>query len=246
VRGTWAEQLIGGRLADLYEPPGAAQPRFAIVFLHGVGQESLRGRHGFTNLFDELGLACICPQGGESWWADRRTPGFDDRLTPEKYLLDLVLPYLRDHWNVEQPRIGLLGISMGGQGGLRLAFKYPAVFPVVAAIASAIDYHELYGQGTPLDAMYDSKEQCRQDTAPMHIQPHQYPPHLFFCIDPTDLRWYRGNDRLHEKLTALGVPHQFDFHTRAGGHGWEYFNHMAERAIRFIHEGLLTESRRLL
>ena len=135
---------------------------------------------------------------------------------------------------------------MGGQGALRLAFKHPAEFPVAAAISPALDYHELYGQGTPLDALYDSKEQCRQDTALMHVPPFRPPPHLFFCIDPADALWYRGNDRLHEKLNALGVPHTLDLTTRAGGHSWQYFDRMADRAVRFVHAGLEQESRRLL
>src|SRR5438874_8311971 len=59
--------------------------------------------------------------------------------------------------------------------------------------------------GTSLGEMYDSKEQCRQDTALMHIHPSEHPPHVFFAIDPEDADWYRGNDRLHEKLGALGV-----------------------------------------
>jgi S-formylglutathione hydrolase len=94
--------------------------------------------------------------------------------------------------------------------------------------------------------MYDSKEQCRQDTALMHIHPSDYPPHIFFAIDPADVRWYRGNDRLHEKLNALGIPHTIDLTTEAGGHSWDYFNHMAEPTLRFVHEGLEKESRRLL
>ena len=94
--------------------------------------------------------------------------------------------------------------------------------------------------------MYDSKEQCRQDTAILHVPPHDYPPHIFIAIDPADGAWYRGNDRLHEKLTALGIPHECDLTTRAGGHSWDYFNHMAERAIRFLIASLEKESRRLL
>ncbi len=94
--------------------------------------------------------------------------------------------------------------------------------------------------------MYTSKEQCRQDTALMHIHPSNWPPHLFFAIDPEDVDWFRGNDRLHEKLTALGVPHTIDFTTSAGGHTWEYFNRMAEPTMRFLIEGLEKESRRLL
>ena len=64
--------------------------------------------------------------------------------------------------------------------------------------------------------------------------------------DMTDADWFRGNDRLHEKLNALGVEHTCDLTTQAGGHSWDYFSHMAERAIRFVYNGLEQESRRLL
>jgi S-formylglutathione hydrolase FrmB len=94
--------------------------------------------------------------------------------------------------------------------------------------------------------MYDSKEQCRQDTALLHIHPSQYPPHIFWCIDPDDVDWYRGCDRLHEKLSALGIPHEMDMTTRAAGHSWDYFERMAEGAVRFLAAGLEQESRRLL
>jgi S-formylglutathione hydrolase len=166
-------------------------------------------------------------------------------VSPERHLLEAVLPFFRERWGVGPRSVGLLGMSMGGQGALRLAFKNPDLFPAVAALAPVIEYHEFYGQGTALDEMYDSKEQCRQDTAPMHVHPGQQPPHLFFGIDPDD-PWARGCERLHEKLGALGVMHEADLTTRAGGHSWEYFNHQAGRAVRFLHAGLELESRRLL
>jgi S-formylglutathione hydrolase len=241
----WTTIEISGKKADVYDP-SRSRPRFGVLHLHGVGLETLKDRPAFTGVLEELRLACVCPHGQRSWWADRICPEFDPRVSPEKFLLDQVLPFFQNRWGLGPRAIGLQGISMGGQGALRLAFKRPDLFPVVAAISSAIDYHELYGQGTPLDDMYDSKEQCRQDTVLLHVHPSRFPSHIFFCIDPEDTAWYRGNDRLHEKLNALGVPHEIDFATRAGGHSWDYFNHMAERAERFIHAGLDHESRRLL
>jgi S-formylglutathione hydrolase len=246
MAGSWTRVTIAGKEADAYDPPGAARPRFGVLYLHGVGLETLAGNPAFTRLFAELDLACVCPHGQRSWWGDRVCREFDAQVTPERYLLDSVLSYFAARWGLGPRTVGLLGISMGGQGALRLAFKHPETFPVVAAISPALDYHDLYGQGTPLDEMYDSKEQCRQDTALMHVPPFHPPPHIFFGIDPGDTAWYRGNDRLHEKLNALGVPHTLDLGTRAGGHSWDYFNHMADRAVRFVHAGLEQESRRLL
>jgi esterase/lipase superfamily enzyme len=246
MNGTWTQIETAGKIVDIYDPPGTSKPRFGLLFLHGIGLETLRDRPAFTRFLDELGLACICPHGQRAWWVDRVSTEFDAKVSPERHLLENVLPIFRARWNLAPPSIGILGISMGGQGALRLAFKYPHLFPVAAGISSALDFHEVYGQGSALDEMYDSKEQCRQDTALMHIPPYDYPRHLFFCIDPEDALWYRGNDRLHEKLTALGIAHTMDLTTSAGGHSWDYFNHMAEPALRFVHAGLEHESRRLL
>jgi S-formylglutathione hydrolase len=243
MNGTWSTADIAGRAADIFQPHAA--PRLAVLFLHDSDGQTLRERPAFTRLFDELGLACVCPHGGPSWWVDRVCPAFDAVLAPERYLLDTVVPFVHERWGVEPRGLGLLGIGMGGQGALRLAFKHPRMLAVVAGISSAIDYYELYGRGTPLDEVYDSKEQCRQDTVPLHVHPSDYPLHVFFAVDPTD-PWLRGNDRLHEKLSALGIAHDIDFATRAGGHSWEYFERLADRAVRFVHEGLIRESRRLL
>jgi S-formylglutathione hydrolase len=246
MQGTWTSVGLGGKRGDIYDPRQPTPPRFGLLFLHGVGLETLTDQLAFTRLLDERNLACVCPHGRRSWWADRVCVEFDPRVTAERHLLDVVLPAFRERFGLGPRAVGLLGISMGGQGALRLAFKHPDLFPAVAAISAAIEYHELYGQGTPLDEMYDSKEQCRQDTAIMHVPPHHPPPHIFFCIDPDDPLWYRGNDRLDEKLNALGIAHEKDLTTRAGGHSWDYFNHMAERAIRFLYAGLEKESRRLV
>ena len=124
--------------------------------------------------------------------------------TAESFLLDDVIPFMLNHWNLKG--IAIAGISMGGQGAIRLGFKYPERFPVVAGIASAFDYHEWYGQGHTIDAMYDIKEACRQDSAILHLDPRRCPEHLYFACDPFDAQWYRGNDRLHEKLISVWHP----------------------------------------
>jgi pimeloyl-ACP methyl ester carboxylesterase len=245
MNGTWSTADIAGKPADVYDPPGE-RPRFGVLFLHPHARETLRDNAAYSALLDEHSLACVCPYGARSWWADRICPEFDPAVTPERFLLDSVIPFFDGRWGLRPRALGLLGISMGGQGALRLGFKHPRLFPVVAAVSPAVEYHEYYGMGLPLDEMYDSKEQCRQDTAPMHVHPGDFPPHLFFCIDPGDANWARGAQRLHEKLNALGVPHEIDLATRAGEHTWEYFNHMADPTVRFLANGLERESLRLL
>jgi S-formylglutathione hydrolase FrmB len=136
---------------------------------------------------------------------------------------------------------------MGGQGGLRMAFKYPQLFPVVAAISPAIDYHlRMDEDDETLPLMYADREEARQDTATLHVHPLNWPRHLWFCCDPTDARWHESADRLRMKLAALGIPFACDLETSGGGHGFEYYGRMADAAVGFIAEQLEAERRRVV
>jgi S-formylglutathione hydrolase FrmB len=136
---------------------------------------------------------------------------------------------------------------MGGQGALRMAYKYPDLFPTVAAISPAIDYQKRIVEGVDpgLDFLYRDAEDARQDTALLHIHPLNWPRNQFFCCDPSDLRWHESADRLRMKLASLGVPFECDLET-AGGHGWTYYEQMAEPAIRFLYERLERERMRIV
>jgi S-formylglutathione hydrolase len=238
----WERILIRDKPADVFEPASTGSPRFGLLFLHDCDGRTVRERPAFSRILEAADLACICPFGDATWWTDRPCPNFDKNLTAERYLLDVVLPHFDERWKISPRAIGVLGIGMGGQGALRLAFKHPRQFLAVAGIEPSIEYQELYGQGTPLDFMYDSKEQCRQDTAILHLHPAHHPPHIFYCCDP-ESAWYRGCDRLHEKMNALGVEHTVDFSTFAGA---DYAERMADRSVQFLLAGLEKEARRLI
>ena len=50
---------------------------------------------------------------------------------------------------------------------------------------------------------------------------------------------------LRMKLWSLGVPHECDLETEGGGHGFDYYNRMAETAISFLADRLDQERLRL-
>lgn len=249
--GTWSQFDLHGHTCDVFEPPqfasAAASGRSAVIYLHGVRLARLADYPIFAQEFARHGLAVLAPQTGPSWWTDRITPGFDQQISPVRYVLETVVPYAAERWGIVPPQIALLGTSMGGQGALRLAFKFADRFPVVAAISPAIDYQIRWREGDEvLQAIYDDAESARQDTATLHVHPLNWPRHIWFCCDPADLRWHDSADRLRMKLAALGIPHEADLATSAGGHGWDYYQHMAPRAIGFIAERLERERRRVV
>ena len=129
-----------------------------------------------------------------------------------------------------------------------MSYKFPDIFPVVAGISPAIDYQNWMRQqeDSPLWQMYDTPEQARQDSATLHIHPLNWPRNQFFCCCPEDTDWWDSADRLRMKLYSLGVPHECELETKGGGHGFPYYQIMAERAIQFLWDSLEKERRRIV
>lgn len=232
----WSRVAIGGKPADVFDPPGALP--LVLVYLHSLAEESPATDPTFTRALQKYRLRCVSPRGGRCWWADRPCAEFDPQLTPERYLIEVLVPWVEAAWQLGPRAVALAGVEMGGQGAVRIAFKHPEQCPVAASVGGAFDCQEWYGRGTPLDEMYESRERCRLDTAILHIDAHDWPRHIWFCCSPDDVMCYRGNDRLHEKLAAIGVPHVADLDTRGG-------NRLPE-IVALVAEALAKEARRLM
>ncbi len=230
----WQRIEIAGRPADLLEPDAATTNPGAVVFLHDFDAQTLRASDAFTAELARRGLRTVCPIADRCWWTTAPCPDFDPVQSPLEFVRHSVVPFVTARWQVEPPMIGLLGIGMGGQGALQLAYRWPRDFPVVAAIAPAVDFHNWHGYGLTLDQMFRSKEAARQETATLHLHPLNWPKHQFLCCDPADEYWFEGSERLAMKLSSMGIPFEGDFKTSAGGHSWSYFEKMAPVALNFI------------
>lgn len=234
----WSNIEISGHSCEVYEPERVSEHRNVVLFLHGVHMGRLQDKPVFTEQFEKHGLCVVGPLTKRSWWTDLICDEFDAQCTAEQHILQNVLPYIQQRWDCQTGQIALLGISMGGQGALRFAYKHPTLFPIVAAISPAIDYQQRMkrGEDETLPLMYADPEAARQDTALLHIHPLNWPRHQFLCCDPTDRDWFDGADRMQMKLHSLGVPHEFDFETIAGGHDARYYDAQAERVVEFLVE----------
>lgn len=232
----WARIEVAGKPVDVFDPPGARS--LALVYLHSLRLESPATDPTFTAQLRAHRLRCAAPLGGPCWWADRLCPPFDAVVTPESYLLNELVPWADAQWRLGPRAVALAGVEMGGQGAVRIALKHPERFPVAASLSGAFDCQEWYGRGTPLDEMYESRERCRLDTAILHVG-EKWPRRLWFRCPPTDAMCYRGNDRLHEKLTAMGVPHVCDLDTPRKAED-------ATEMLAFVAGALEQESRRLM
>ncbi len=249
--GVWEQTTIAGKTADIFLPsrvealgtrPGAGG---VVIFLHGHGMQTLAEKPVFTEWLDRFGLRTVCPHGKRSWWGEKVCAEFDPEISPAKYVRENVLGWIAETWDVTPPAIALLGVSMGGQGALKLAYRRPQDFPIVVALSPAVDFQIWHGRGLPLDEMYPTPESARQDTATLQLHPLNWPRNQLITCDPSDEDWFEGAERLISKLSSTGIPFESDLATMYGGHSWDYFNHMAPRAMTYIRDRLEQERNRL-
>lgn len=242
-----SELTVAEHRCQVFEPPERHRYGWSIVFLHDVDAGGLTGRDAYLAQFARHELPCIAPLTGRSWWTERIWRGFDASLSTEQYLIEQVLPFVAERWQSEPPAIALVGIGMGGQGALRLSFKYPNKLPIVAAVSPAIDYQFAYydEDELALREMYAEPERARQDTATLHVHPLNWPRNIWFAADPADDRWYSSAERLKMKLSALGIPHDADLEASADGHSDAYASLMAAKAVEFVVDRLDRERRRV-
>ncbi|MFC1476880.1 prolyl oligopeptidase family serine peptidase [candidate division KSB1 bacterium] len=114
-----------------YDSKGEAQP--LMLFLHGAGERGdnieLVKKHGPPKLLEQgrqfpfIVVSPQCPAG--AWWP----PG----------ALDLLLKEICGRLNVDENRIYLTGLSMGGYGTWALAVEYPERFAAIAPVCGGGD-----------------------------------------------------------------------------------------------------------
>lgn len=123
------------------------------------------------------------------------------------------------------------GQSMGGYGALRLGAKYPDRFRAISGHSSVTrggDLMRYLGQ-RPFPFTVDDPEEVnvaywmRQHRASL-------PPLRFDCgLDDMLLPF---NRELHQQLTDLDIPHQYD--EFPGGHTWPYWAEHFKDTLRFF------------
>ncbi len=140
------------RLLRPQDPPAQAAP--LVVYLHGAGQRGNDNRQHLCYLPELLAtphwrdaypcfaLAVQCPLE-EQWvdapWEELQSRPMADEPTPAlQAVADLV-----DHWRktpeVDEKRVYLTGLSMGGYGTWELACRHPDWFAAMAPICGGGD-----------------------------------------------------------------------------------------------------------
>jgi S-formylglutathione hydrolase FrmB len=215
--------------------PGKRFP--VLYFLHGLGDnhQSLIN-NGIWNLIEDLQeqkkigeFVVITPNAGRSFYVNSR----NGRVRYEDFLLREFIPGIEKRFRIGTTRNtrGISGISMGGYGALRLAFKYPRLFAAVSAHSPALIQEMPRGAesaglgmfmgtsfGDPFDPAYWKNNTPFVFARNGNLKALKI---YFDCGDRDEYGFDAGTRALDKLLTARGVAHEA--HIYPGGHDPRYF-----------------------
>lgn len=217
--------------------------RFPVLYyLHGLGdnEQSLLNLGGW-DLISELrrqgkigDFIVLAPGAGSTFYLNSH----DGKVRYEDFFLKEFMPEMEKKYRAESTPAtrGITGVSMGGYGALRFAFKYPGEFAAVSAQMPAL-MSELPPDlntggsgspssplgivfGTPFDRAFFDRNNvfyfARTDPAASLKRMKIY----FNVGNNDDYGFEQGAQQLHKLLDKRGIPHEF--HIYPGRHDGQF------------------------
>jgi S-formylglutathione hydrolase FrmB len=209
-----------------------------LYYLHGLGdnEQSLLNLGGW-DMIDELrrqgkvgDFVVLAPAGGHSFYINSA----DGKVRYEDFFMKEFMPQMERKYRAEGTRAtrGITGISMGGYGALRLAFKYPNEFAAVSAQMPALmtdipQNLSAGGPGSPTGKMGDvfgspfNRAYFERNNVFAFAKNDPVAElkrlKIYFDVGANDDYGFdRGAEKLHQLLDSRGVPNEF--HVYPGRH----------------------------
>jgi predicted peptidase len=132
--------FVPRKVKNLKEP-GSPVP--LIIALHGLNSPPAMLVNDLAGAADRLGYIVVGPSGyrPDAWYGFARPGAGDDERRKTDYSEQDVLNVLeivRSKYNIDEDRVYLAGMSMGGTGVLHLGRKYPDKWAAIAAMAPGV------------------------------------------------------------------------------------------------------------
>jgi S-formylglutathione hydrolase FrmB len=254
---TYQSRLLGRELRyGIYLPRSysSSNTRYPVLyFLHGLNENemrwSTRGRADL--LLDRLTaegsmgeFIVAVPFAANSFYTNTR----DGSELWEDVIVKEFIPAIEATYRVNNSRQnrGISGISMGGYGALKIAFKNPEMFGAVSAHSAALieDFSTTNVSGRRLEmfrALFDRIYGINQDVTywdqnnPLTLirDTSRFNGLKIYldCGTEDEYAFYLGTRAFSEILTRASYPHEV--HLYPGNHGWEYAAQHIPASLQF-------------
>lgn len=218
-----------------------------LYFLHGLGQnQSFLVSSGGWQLIEDLWeqkaigeFVIITPQADRSFYINST----NGKVKYEDFFIRDFVPRMEKKFRLNGARKGraIGGVSMGGYGALRFAFKYPQMFTSVAVHMSALleqlphgvgnaGFEQIFGTafGSPADEAF-----WKANTPFIFARRGNLHGLKIYadCGDHDDFGFDSGTRQLDKLLTLRHVPHTI--HIYPGQHDWQFVAQHLEESLKF-------------
>ncbi len=184
---------------------------------------------------DAYKIFIVCPDGAfSSWYFDSPV---DTTMRYETNVAIEIPDYIDAHYPTIADRKGraITGLSMGGHGGLFLGFRHSETFGACGSMSGGVDLNDARGKfdidKRVGDTIKHADNWTNYSVSKIVEQKPKEPLHIIFDCGTEDF-FYNINARLHQKMVALHIPH--DYTERPGGHSWEYWANSIKYELLFF------------
>lgn len=223
--------------------PQPIRPSYPVLYLlHGMSDDHTiwMRRTSIERYADKYGLAVVMPAVGRSFYTNMAIGyRYEDYVSQE---LPEVVQGLFPLSNKREETF-VAGLSMGGYGAFRLAFRYPEQYAAAASLSGALDMpydniedatdewlierRNIFGDlekmaGGPHDLRYLA-EQLVASGAPR--------PRLYQCCGTEDFL-YEQNRRFLQFARSLDLD--LTYEEGPGAHDWDYWDMMIQRVLAWL------------
>lgn len=208
---------------NIWLPPGyeISTRRYPVIYwLHG--RSNTESSNGYPLEYLREGIAngkvppliVVFPSGGSQ---TNYCDSYDGKYMGETTVIKELIPFIDEHYRTIAGREGraIQGVSMGGFGCLRLAFKYPDLFSSVVAFAGGIRFpDELAGAHMSFGEMFNGDAEIFRSHHPetwLHRNIDQIRGNLAIqmYVGDKDELVLKGNRRMHAVLTGVKIEHGY-------------------------------------
>lgn len=209
-----------------------------VYLLHGYSGNYLdwiKKAPGFEQAADQYNIMIVCPDGGfRSWYWDSPV---DESYKYETFVSEELVNYIDEEYSTIKDRKGraITGLSMGGHGGLYLAFKHQDVFGAGGSMSGGVDirpFPNSWEMAKQLGSYAEQPGRWEQNTV-INLLHLLTPNSLAIIIDcGTEDFFFEVNENLHRQLLYRNIPH--DYITRPGAHNWNYWTNAVKFQMLFF------------